>query len=410
MLGDAGTLDHTAPIVGWLQRIAIAAFFTPIFASTTLAASSLVTLRPGPSLDGFEHRFIPDAREIEDPDAWGYLSHAVKGAIQVLERTHGFRAALGYSRLIQGFVADLTEEQIQGLRHEPLVESITVTVEMASTEQHVPWGVARVSPNPLGDAAERLEVAGVTVYVIDSGIEGSNPDLNLVKHVNFAGGPNTDCHGHGTHVAGTIGARDNDIGVRGIAPGVPLVGVKAVDCRGEGTSATILKGIDWVAAHATGPSVINLSVGGGVSPVLDAAVRAATAQGIFFAIAAGNGATDACLVSPSLNGAAPGIVTVAAIDANEIEASFSNFGGCVDLWAPGVAIASTARGPNDGPLILSGTSMAAPHVAGAAARYLSQNPKATPAAVESALIGSSVIPGTASKDGRTILRLRISES
>jgi len=392
-------------------RIAVAALGLIALASTSRAAESLVTLIPGPSLDAFEHRFAIDAREIKDPDAWAYLSPAVKGAIQVLESTHGFRATVGYSKVLQGFVADLDDEQIEGLRYEPLVESITVTVDMAAAEQHVPWGVTRVSADPSRvpsiDEVGRLEVKGVTVYVIDTGIDGSNPDLNLVRQVNFVGGADTDCNGHGTHVAGIIGARDNDIGVRGMAPGVALVGVKVVDCGGEGTSASIIKGIDWTAAVATGPSVVNLSVGGGVSPVLDAAVRAASAQGLFFAIAAGNGATDACLASPSLNGSAPGIMTVAAVDANENEASFSNFGGCVDVWAPGVAVVSTARGGADSRLVLSGTSMAAPHVAGAAALYLSENPQATPAEVESALIGSSVIPGTASKDGRTILRLQI---
>jgi subtilisin family serine protease len=229
----------------------------------------------------------------------------------------------------------------------------------------------------------------------------------VVKQVNFAGGPNSDCNGHGTHVAGIIGARDNDLGVRGVAPGVALVGVKVVDCTGSGSSAAIIKGIDWVAGTATGPAIVNLSLGGGASPPLDAAVKAASTQGIFFAIAAGNSATDACLASPSANGAESGIVTVAAIDANEIEAPFSNFGGCVDLWAPGVSIASTGLGANEGVLVLSGTSMAAPHVAGAAALYLSRNPTALPGEVESALMASSVVPGTASKDGRTILRLKI---
>ena len=392
---------------GWRRRFSTAALYASVFVSPSEAAQSLVTLRPGPSLDAFERRFIRDAREIKDPDAWGYLSRSVKGAIQALERTHGFRATVGYSKVMQGFSADLTEEQIEGLRHEPMVESMTVIVDMAATEQHAPWGVNRVSADRARGGAEPLEVKGVTVYVIDSGIDAMNPDLNLVKHVNFAGGPDTDCNGHGTHVAGIVGARDNDIGVLGVAPAVALVGVKVVGCSGEGTSASIIKGIDWVAAVAAFPAVINLSLGGGVSPELDAAVKAATAQGIFFAIAAGNRATDACLVSPALNGAASGVVTVAAIDARELEAPSSNFGGCVDLWAPGVGVVSTALGPPESRLVLSGTSMAAPHVAGAAALYLSQNPRATPSAVESSLIGSSVVPGTASKDGRTILRLQI---
>lgn len=396
--------------MGWILRPAAAALLASALASTAPAAQTLVTLHGGPALDAFDRRFIVDDRELKDPDAWSYLSPGLKGALQVLESTHGFRAAQAYSKVLHGFTADLNEAQIEGLRYEPLVESMTVTVDMTSAGQRVPWGVTRVAGPGPGEGPTMSDAGGVTVYVIDSGIDASNPDLNVVRHVNFVGGPDTDCNGHGTHVAGIIGARDNDIGVLGVAPGVALVGVKVVDCSGEGTSASILKGIDWVAATAAGPAVVNLSLGGGIAPLLDSAIRSATAQGIFFVIAAGNAATDACLLSPSLNGAAAGIVTVGASDVNDMEAPFSNFGGCVDLWAPGVGLASTGRGAEGGLPVLSGTSMAAPHVAGAAARFLSQYPQASPAAVEQALIGSSVIPGTASKDGRTILRLRIPES
>lgn len=390
--------------------IAALAFTVLLTAAPAQAAPSLVTLERGPTLDAFERRFQRDEREVLDPDSWGYLSRSIKGAIQVLENTHSFKATHGYSQVLQGFVADLSEEQIEGLRFEPLVESISVSVDMTSADQRVPWGIARIGAAPrrveFGEALP-ADIGGVTVYVLDSGIDALGGDLNLVRHVNFADGPNADCHGHGTHVAGTIGARNNDLGISGVAAGVPLVGVRVIDCSGNGTSASIIKGIDWVAGNQTGPSVINLSVGGGVSPSLDAAVKAASAQGIFFAIAAGNAATDACLLSPSLNGSSSGIVTVAAVDVNESEAAFSNFGGCVDLWAPGVGVISAVPGVAGDLKRLSGTSMAAPHAAGAAALFLSQNPRASPAAVESALIGMSVIPGTASKDGRTILRLQI---
>lgn len=382
-------------------------------ATTAEAAPSLITLERSPTLDAFARWFTPSARDRADPDAWNYLAPEVKGAIHVLEATYGFRAIYGYSRVMTGFMADLTPEQLAGLRFEPLVESITVTVDMTAAEQTQPWGLSKIgaipSLYPGGDVpGPRPDVSGVTVYVIDSGIEVSHPDLNVRKHVNFAGGPNTDCNGHGTHVAGTLGGRDNNLGVRGVAPGVPLVGIKVVDCAGQGSSASIIKGLDWMVAHISGPSVLNLSVGGGASPALDAAVKAAHAASVFVVIAAGNSATDACLLSPSLNGSVAGILTVAAVDVNEAEAPFSNFGGCVDLWAPGVAITSLGHGL-DGRRTLSGTSMATPHAAGAAVLYLAAHPEATPAEVESALIGSSVIPGTASKDGRSILRLRVAE-
>jgi subtilisin family serine protease len=398
----------------WLRPSTFAALALFLVSDPARAAETLVTLSPGPTLDAFASRFVIEGREIREPDAWGYLSPSVKGAIQVLESTHRFRARQAFSKVLLGFYADLTEPQIEGLRYEPLVESITVTIGMSSARQQpqVPWGVARVAsePRPAGSDRGRVEdVRGVTVYVIDSGIDRANAELNVVKQVNFAGGPATDCNGHGTHVAGIIAARGNDVSVRGVAPGAPLVGVKVVDCMGNGSSASIIKGIDWVAATATGPSVVNLSLNGGVAPILDAAVKAASRQDIFFAIAAGNAASDACLSSPALNGESAGIVTVAVVDENDLEAPFSNYGGCVDIWAPGVSIPSTARGGKDGRDIRSGTSFAAPHVAGAAALYLSRNPEASPSAVESALIGSSVIPGTASKDGRTILRLKLSD-
>jgi subtilisin family serine protease len=375
--------------------------------STADAASTLVRFEKGPNLEPFARRFEPDERDRRDPDSWNYLSPAVKGALQVLESTHGFTATQAYSKVLSGFVADLSPEQLEGLKYEQIVASMTVTVDVRPTDQRIPWGVHRVLH--LGEAPYEPpagSIGNVTVYVIDSGIDFANPDLNVVGHVNFAGGSDADCNGHGTHVAGTIGARDNEIGVRGVAPGVPLVGVKVVDCSGVGTSAGIIKGLDWVASRRQGPTVVNVSLGGGASVEMEDAIREASALGLFVVIAAGNDATDACLSSPSSSGLAAGVLTVAAIDAFDGEAAFSNFGGCVDLWAPGLAILSTARGAVGATMSLSGTSMAAPHAAGAAALFLAEHPRATPADVEMALIGSSQIPGTASKDGRTILRLQ----
>ncbi len=385
-------------------------------ASRAAADPSLVTFRAGRVLQNFGAGFVADSRETVDPDGWRYLSADVKGAIQSLERRYGFQASHGYSKVMRGFAADLTPGQIRALGRDPLIESISVTVSMSASGQTVPWGVRRVfeetgagvlDGEPLPTAAGPAPGHEVTVYVIDSGIDPKHPDLNVVKRANFTDESPVDCNGHGTHVAGTIGARDNDFGVRGVLPGARLVAVKVVGCAGRGSSAALIKGIDWVAATARLPAVINLSMGGGESPALDRAVQAAASFGIFVVVAAGNEATDACLASPSQSGALSGIVTVAAVDQEDREPDFSNFGGCVDLWAPGVAIESTGRGPDRAPVTLSGTSMAAPHVAGAAALYLRQFPGATPSEVESALVGSSLVPGTASKDGRTILRLRI---
>jgi subtilisin family serine protease len=250
----------------------------------------------------------------------------------------------------------------------------------------------------------------VHAYVIDTGI-GTHSDLNLVQHINFAGGSNTDCNGHGTHVAGTIGGRDNTLNVVGVAPGVPLHGVKVLDCNGSGMNSAVIKGVDWVTANAIKPAVANMSLGGGVSLALDNAVRRSVASGVFYALAAGNEGDDACGSSPARTGftsddSPNGIATTGATDRNNQEAGFSNFGRCVDIWSPGVDILSTRLG--GGTQRLSGTSMASPHTAGGAALYLSRNTGASPAAVESALRTNAALPGTTSKDGRQIQLLQVS--
>jgi aqualysin 1 len=245
----------------------------------------------------------------------------------------------------------------------------------------------------------------VNAYVIDSGI-AAHPDLNLVGHVNFANGKNTDCNGHGTHVAGTIAARDDASDVVGVAPGAPLTGVKVLGCNGSGSWSGVIKGIDWVTANAIKPAVANMSLGGGANQAVDDAVRRSADSGVFYALAAGNEGANACNSSPARAGAgiANGIVTTAATDSSDREASWSNFGSCVDIWSPGVSILSTRRG--GGTTTMSGTSMASPHSAGAGALYLSTH-SANPAAVESALTGAAQSTGTLSKDRRAIYRLYV---
>jgi aqualysin 1 len=223
--------------------------------------------------------------------------------------------------------------------------------------------------------------------------------------VNFTGdGQNTDCHGHGTHVAGTVAARDNTRDVVGVAPGAPLTGVKVLRCNGSGTTKGVIKGVDWVTSNARKPAVANMSLGGSLSRALNDAVIRSAQSGVFYAVAAGNSAENACDSSPASAGAGTnnGIMTTAATDSADNEASFSNFGPCVDVWAPGVNILSTRRG--GGTTTFSGTSVAAPHVAGTAALYLSkpENASAIAAEVEEALAARAVDTGTKSEDGRAI--------
>jgi subtilisin family serine protease len=275
--------------------------------------------------------------------------------------------------------------------------------------QVVPWGIDRIdadlSATLAGNGSGAVE--NVSVYIIDTGIDTTHQDLNVVAHVNFAGGSNADCHGHGTHVAGTASARDNAYDVVGVVPGAPLTGVKVLGCNGSGTTSGVIAGIDWVTANAVKPAVANMSLGGSASTALDTAVQNSAASGVFYSIAAGNGGVNACTQSPARAGAGTdnGIMTTAATDSANKEASWSNFGPCIDIWAPGVSVLSTKRG--GGTVTYSGTSMAAPHTGGGAALYLSGNPGVDPSLVESILKTFAVSTGTMSKDGAAISLLNV---
>ncbi|MCM8556324.1 S8 family serine peptidase [Sphingomicrobium sediminis] len=220
--------------------------------------------------------------------------------------------------------------------------------------QDVDWGVQVV-----GSGAP---ISGRTAYVIDSGVDLDHPDLNVVGAGFYSVGRNADDqNGHGTHVAGTIGAVDNAIGFKGVAPGAPIVAVRVLDRRGSGSTSGVIAGVNWVAANASPGDVANMSLGGGISTSLDDAVKAAAAKGIKMVLAAGNESRDAGTSSPA-RAEGPNIFTISAVDSNNRLASFSNYGSVVDYAEPGVGIASTYK--DGGYARLSGTSMAAPHAAG----------------------------------------------
>jgi subtilisin family serine protease len=357
----------------------------------------------------FEAAYRPDDRARANPAAWGYVSRGVAGATQAFERRHGFRAEYVFSAAIRGFSATLTARQIADLENDPFVLYIEPDGVMTAVAQTLPWGIDKIDADLSSTAAGNGsgEVTNVNVYVIDTGVDTTHPDLNVVGHVKFAFGQNADCNGHGTHVAGTVAARDNDQDVVGVVPGAPVTGVKVLRCGGSGSTSSVMKGVDWVTANAVKPAIANMSLGGGVSNALDTAVENSAASGVFYSLSAGNSGADACFSSPARTGQGTnGIVTTAATDMNDAEASFSNFGDCVDIWAPGVGVLSTRLG--GGTTTLSGTSMASPHVGGGGALYLSsQNPAATPTEVEAALKGAAVVTGTNSKDGTPITRLSV---
>ena len=319
---------------------------------------------------------------------------------------HGADVGFVYRHALRGYAAVVPEQRLAALSADPRVDYVERDHVAVASAQTLPWGVDRVDADRSRTAAGNGwgAVSNVNAYVIDSGIDRTHPDLYVVNHVNFAGGANKDCNGHGTHVAGTVAARDNAASVVGVSPGAPLTGVKVLGCSGSGSYSGVIAGVDWVTANARRPAVANMSLGGPTSSALDDAVRRSAASGVFYALAAGNSARDACTSSPARAGAGTnnGIVTVAATDSGDREASFSNFGRCVDLWAPGVSILSTRNG--GGTTTMSGTSMASPHVAGGGALYLSSSVAATPGAVETALRAAAQSPGTSSKDGATIRR------
>ena len=382
----------------------------------------IVTLRDDAPLDGYAGAFTADERT-RNPLA-AYHSHAVLGAVMSLERAHGFKARAFYSRALRGFAAALTAAQRERLAQDPLVATIEadmpISLPPVSIEaQLVDWGITKIggdiSSARSGDGTGT--VTGVNVYVIDTGVDPTHPDINLVNHVTFTGDPNADCNGHGTGVAGIIAARDNGAFTVGVAPGAPVTGVKVFSCDGLTFPSYIIQGVDWVTANAQKPAVANMSLGSLIPLTsLNTAVKNSAASGIFYAVAAGNGnpftgqAVNACYSSPAGAGYDPpytlnGIVTVAATDMADGEASFSNYGVCVNLWAPGVSVTAPWLMSEGGTITASGTSFASPYVAGSAALLLSRAPTLTPPQTEFLLRYLADAPGTVSKDGTPIRRL-----
>ncbi|RKP07756.1 putative secreted subtilisin-like serine protease [Thamnocephalis sphaerospora] len=274
----------------------------------------------------------------------------------------------------QGFASKLTPEEVERLRQDSNVESVEPqrVMRIAARQSQPPsWGLTRISQrrrdldSPYiypGSAGEDIDV-----WIIDSGIQDSHPDFEgrATFAKNFVRGEaDTDLNGHGTHVAGTVGSR-----TYGVAKRANLFGVKVLDSDGYGTDADVIAGIQYVAKNARpGSSVVNMSLGGGKSYAIDASIAAAVSAGIPFIVAAGNDKENACAGSPSGNRK---VFTVAASDQNDAQASYSNYGRCVQAYAPGTDITSLWKGRNNAIKTISGTSMASPHVAGVAAIYLS---------------------------------------
>ena len=306
-------------------------------------------------------------------------------------RGHGLSANFHYRAAFKGFAGYIPAARLEALKADGRVEYIEADQVMSVSAQTIPYGIANVAATTNSTLAGNGSgaVSGATVFVIDTGI-ATHADLNLVGHVNYAGGQNTDCHGHGTHVAGTVGAKDDTNYVVGVAPGIPVFGVKVLNCQGSGTNSGVIAGMDYVAASTVANKVANMSLGGGFSQAVNDAARNMVNNNVAVAVAAGNDGADASTKSPASE---PSVLTVAAHDSNNNNASWSNFGSVVDLSAPGVSILSTSR--SGGTTTMSGTSMASPHVAGALALYRAKNPSASATTAQNAV--KSNTSGTSSK-------------
>ena len=309
-----------------------------------------------------------------------------------LTREYGGRVKDIYAHSISGFSAEMSEEQALNLSNDPRVQFVEEdsVMEATATQTNPPWGLDRVGQRdlPLNQTYSYTTTgSGVNVYIIDTGIRRTHTQFAGRAVVGFdsvGDGQNTnDCNGHGTHVSGTVGGS-----TYGIAKGVRLFAVRVLNCSGSGTNSGVIAGVDWVTANHINPAVANMSLGGGISTALDTAVNNSINSGVTYAVAAGNSNVNASNSSPARVAAA---ITVGSSTINDARSSFSNFGSVVDIFAPGSSILSAWRTSDTATATLSGTSMATPHVAGVAARFLQSNPTASPATVRNELVNQATL-------------------
>ncbi|MCP9999182.1 S8 family peptidase [Streptomyces werraensis] len=306
-----------------------------------------------------------------------------------LAQEYGGKLSRSYGAALEGFSADgLSATEAKRLAADPAVGAVVAnrTYRTTATQDDPPsWGLDRIDQqDTAGDGTYTYPDQageGVTAYVIDTGVRITHEDFEGRARHGYDAVDNDDSaddgNGHGTHVAATIAGADH-----GVAKKAEVVAVRVLDDNGSGTTEQVVAGIDWVTENHEGPSVANMSLGGAADPALDAAVQKAIASGITFAVAAGNESADAGQGSPAR---VPEALTVASSTQDDAQSDFSNFGGSVDLYAPGSDITSAWNDSDTGTRTISGTSMASPHVAGAAAVHLAGHPDADPAAVAKAL-------------------------